>query len=522
MSRMLKSSGAVAVATLLSRVLGFLRETAYSGFFGLTPEASAFYLAFTFPNLLRRLLGEGALTAVFVPVFKQQEREQGLEETWRGAAAVVSAVFLACSVAVLLGILGTSAFVEWGHLEARRELMLRLLRVMLPYSIFVCVAAVFVGMLNTRGRYFLPALGTAMLNVVMIASVYLVAPRFGPTLDRQVYGLAVGVVIAGIVQAAFQLPALRASGFRLRWKNPFNDPTVREVARRMVPATVGVAAYQINVVLTQFIADHQASYVVASYNYAVRLMELPQGVVGVSLAVYLLTELSGLATEKKYQEFRGVLREGMLHVAFLNALATVLLFVLATPIVRLLFEHGRFHPVDTERTTFALQCLVPGLVAFSLNNIIGRAFYALGDTTTPMRIGVFCLGVNVLLVALLAVPFRQGGLGIANSISALVNTGLLVYALRRKLPRFGFGEMTAPLLRMLGLSGVACAFAWMAHRAWEAQLGHVGIWRQAGAVFLPALLASAAYLAGALALRMPQAQELVSLVSRRLGRKAAA
>jgi putative peptidoglycan lipid II flippase len=515
---MLKSSGAVAVATLLSRILGFLRESAYSGFFGDTPVASAFYLAFVFPNLLRRLLGEGALTAVFVPVFKQQERDEGLEATWRGAAAVVSAVVIVCSVLTLAGILATTAFVHWVPMEWRRELMLRLLRVMLPYSIFMCVAAVFVGMLNTQGRYFLPALGTATMNVVMIGSVYWIAPRFGPHLEQQVYGLAVGVLVSGVAQAAFQLPALRQTGFRMRFSNPFRDPTVREVARRMLPATIGVAAYQINVVITQFIADHQAGHVVASYNYAVRLMELPQGVIGVSLATFMLTELSGLATEKKFVEFRRVLREGMLHLVFINALATVLLFVLAEPIIRLLFEHGRFTPISTGRATLALQCLIPGLVAFSLNNIIGRAFYALGDTSTPMRIGVFCLGLNVILVWLLVAPFRQGGLGIANTVSALANTGLLLYALRRKLPRFGFAEMNGPALRMLALSLVGGGFAWIAHRAWEQQVGHAGFWRQVGAVFLPSILAAIAYVAGALAWRLPQAQELVSMANKRLGR----
>ena len=517
---MLKSSGAVAVATLLSRMLGFLRESAYAGFFGTTPVANAFYLAFTFPNLLRRLLGEGALSAVFVPVLKQHERDAGLEATWRGASAVVSAIFLVCSVAVVIGILVTSGLVAWVPVNGEHELMLRLLRIMLPYAVFVCVAAVFIGMLNTQGHYFLPALGTAMLNVVMIASVYLLAPRFGTRLEDQVYGLAVGVVLAGIAQAAFQLPALRKTGFRLRWGNPFHDPTVREVARRMIPATLGVAAYQFNVVITPFIAAHEASFAVPSYNYAVRLMELPQGVIGVSLATYLLTELSSLATDKKYAEFRSVLREGMLHLVFINALATALLFVLAEPVIRLLFEHGRFTPDSTLQATFALQCLIPGLVAFSLNNIVARAFYALGDTTTPMRIGVFCLVLNLVLVWLLVQPFQQGGLGLANSISALVNGALLFYALRRKLPRLGFRDMVGPGLRMLGLSLVAALLAWLGHRAWENRLGHRGFWHQVGEVFVPAVLASVAYLYLGVALRLPQAAELIALVTRRLRRSA--
>jgi putative peptidoglycan lipid II flippase len=521
MSRMLKSSGAVAAATLLSRVLGFFRESAYAHFFGDTAVASAFILAFQFPNLLRRLLGEGALTAVFVPVFKQNEKDYGARSTWKGAGAVVSALVLVCTVLVLVGMLVATAFIHWVPMTADHELMLRLLRVMLPYTVFVCVAAVFVGLLNTQGQFFVPALGTTLLNVVMIGSVYLLAPRFGVHLEQQVYGVAVGVVIAGVCQAAFQWPAVRRAGFQFAFRNPFQDPMVREVGRRLLPATLGVAAYQFNVVATQFIADREAFFAVASYNYAVRLMELPQGVIGVSLATFLLTELSSLASEKRYPEFRTALRDGVLHVVFLNLLATGLLLVLAEPVVRLLFEHGKFNADSTARATFALQCLIPGLVAFSFNNILGRAFYALGDTTTPMRIGVFCLLVNVMLVWLLVQPFAQGGLGMANTISALVNAGLLSYAWRRKMPKFDFAELYGPAARMAGLAVAATGLAWLAHRAWEVQVGHQGFGRQVGAVFLPALLASAAYLGLSVALHVPQASELLATVNRRLGRKPA-
>jgi len=515
MSKMLHSSGAVAVATLMSRVLGFLRESAYSGFFGTTPEASAFYLAFTIPNLLRRLLGEGALTSVFVPVFTQKERAEGLEATWRGAAAVVAAVVLVCTVLVVAGMLVCTVLVEGTPLEWRRELMLRLLRVMLPYSVFVCTAAVFISMLNARGQFFLPALGAATMNIVMIGSVYLIAPLFGPNLDQQVYGLGVGVVISGGVQAAFQVPALLKQGFRFRWVNPWRDPTVRETARRLLPATIGVAAYQLNVVFTQLIADSQAGFVVASFNYAIRLMELPQGVIGVSLATFLLTELSRCAADKKYAEFREALRRGMLYLVFINALATVLLVVLAEPMIRLLFQHGRFDATSTIRASSALVGLAPGLIAASVNSMMARAFFALDDTKTPMRIGVFCLALNLVLVLFLVAPLLQLGLAVANSISALTNTALLLYAFRRKMPKFSLVDLRTPVLKMLGLAVLAGALAWSGSAAWEAWIGHAGKLRQCGAVFAPLMLASLAYLSGGVAFRMPEALELRDMLLRR-------
>lgn len=342
MSRLLRSSGAAGAATLISRILGFVRESVYAHFMGDSRVASAFITAQQIPNLFRRLLGEGALTAAFVPIFKDKEANEGEAATWQAANSVICALVAVCSLLVTLGMAGLACAVLFLPLELRQELVARLLFVMFPYLGLVCLAAVFIGILNARGHFFLPALGAASLNVVMIASVFWLAPRFGWRKESQIFGLAVGLVIAGLVQALFQLPALRKEGFRFRWVNPFRDATVKLVARRMAPATIGVAAYQFNVVITQFIAYRVSDTAVASFNYAVRLMELPQGIVGVSLATFLLTELSALAAEKKLPEFRQVFREGLLQVVFINGLAAVLLLTLAGPMIRLLFERGEF------------------------------------------------------------------------------------------------------------------------------------------------------------------------------------
>jgi putative peptidoglycan lipid II flippase len=515
MSKLLKSSGAVAIATMLSRVLGFLRESAYSGFFGDTPVASAFILAFTIPNLLRRLLGEGALTAVFVPIFTQKEREEGQEATWRGAAAVISALLVVCTVFTVIAFLVATFLIQFTPFRYSHGLMLGLLRWMLPFATFICTAAVFVGMLNARGRYFMPALGAAVMNIVMIASVYFLTPWFGSELEDQVYGLALGVIIGGAAQAGFQIPSILAEGFRFRWVTPWSDPMVRETAKRMLPATLGVAAYQFNVVATAFIANSHASFAVASFNYAVRLLELPQGVIGVSLSTYLLTELSRLSADKKFPEFRSTLRDGLLHLIFINTLATVLLMALAEPIIRLLFQHGRFNELATQRASLALLFLAPGLVATSLNSILSRAFYALADTKTPMHIGLFCLASNLVLVLVLVGPFLQVGLAAANAISALLNCALLVYAFRRKMPKFDMKELIPHVSRIAGLGLLACALGWAGSQAWESWVGHAGKLRQIGAVFVPASLAGIAYVSLGLALRMGPALEIRSALLRR-------
>lgn len=523
MSQMLKSSGLMALATLTSRVLGMVREMVYAGFMGTGWVASAFFLAFQVPNLFRRLLGEGALTAAFIPIFKEKEKREGDVAMWRAANAVVSALLIFASLIVLLGFVGVTLAITFGsqpagdHLRftGKTLLVLELLRVMLPYLVLVCLAAVFMGMLNARGHYFVPALGAAMLNLVMIAAVFWLGPRMGAALHERVFALAFGVVIAGVVQAWFQLPALHQEGFRYRWRNPWRDETVRRVVKQMLPATLGVAAFQINVVLVNVIGYWVEDHIVSSFQYAVRLMELPQGLFGISLATYLLPTLAGLATEKKFSEFRHELGQGMSYLIFVNLLASVLLLVLAEPIMRLLFERGKFNAASTQQASFALACLAPGLVLFSLVNVLARAFYALGDTRTPMKISVFCLTLNLALAVLLVWRYEQGGLGLANTASAAVNFSLLTFALRKKLKQLEWLALRRALAPLLFATALAGGLAWWGWRSWEGALGHGHLALKIGAVFVPAGAAAILYWLVTLGLKVPAAKEMLAFVQRK-------
>jgi putative peptidoglycan lipid II flippase len=512
---MLKSSGAMAVATFTSRILGMVREIVYAQFMGDTWVAGIFKFAFQIPNLFRRLLGEGALTAAFIPIFKEKEKTHGETEMWRAANAVISGLVMVASVVVALVLLGLSLVLALHQFDAKTELMLRLLRVMFPYMVLVCVAAAFMGMLKARGHFFIPAMGATALNVVMIGSVLWLAPKFGLDLPKeqrlpvQIFALAYGVLAAGVAQAAFQLPTLWRDGFRYRWVSPWRNETVRLVVTRMIPATIGVAAFQINVTLVQFLAVSVNPQINASFDYAVRLMELPQGMFGISLATYLLTALSALAVEKKYPEFRVTLRHGLGTLLFANLIAAVLLVVLAEPIVRLLFEHGnRFTAASTTRATFALQCLAPGLVAFSSVNVLARAFFALGDTKTPMKISVFCLTLNLILAAVLILPLQQGGLGLANTATSICNVCLLAFWLRRKLTTLEMGPLGATFLPLAVAGILAGLVAWGGWQFWEGKIGHATIALKIGAVFVPAGVAGLVYWVTALAFKIPAAKEM--------------
>ncbi|HEX7569359.1 MAG TPA: murein biosynthesis integral membrane protein MurJ [Verrucomicrobiae bacterium] len=558
---MLKASGAMAAATLFSRVLGLMREQAYMFFLGTTWVNDAFQYAFTLPNLFRRLLGEGALTAAFIPIFKEKEKTHGEIEMWKSANAVISGLLVSASVIVAVVLLGVSLALAFGtppetvaalagtglhptisatdtqtviapgapvhfwtpgQFPPKIVLMLQLLRVMFPYMILVCLTAVMMGMLNARGHFFIPALGATMLNVVMIASVYWLAPKFGVGLPKgqrlpvQIFALAYGVLAAGVAQAAFQLPTLRRDGFRYAWVSPWKNETVRRVVRQMVPGTIGVAAFQINVALVQLVALFAGTGIVSSFNGAVRLMELPQGMFGISLATFLLPTLSGLAADKNYPGFRTTLKSGLASLMFLNLIASVLLVVLAEPIVRLLFEHGeKFTAGSTARVSFALVCLAPGLVAFSTANILARAFYALGDTKTPMKISLVCLTINFIAACLLMPLLREGGPGIANTVTSAINVGLLLFALRKKLGTLEMASLRETLRPLTLAALLAGVIAWGGWQWWEKSLGHGTIALKIGAVFVPAGIAGGIYWLAALAGKVPAAKEMTEFILNR-------
>ncbi len=418
----------------------------------------------------------------------------------------------------MLAIAGISVALEYGGFKPETVLMLRLLRWMFPYMLLACLAAVLIGMANARGHFFVPALGSVLLNVVMIASVLLLAPLMGLKLEEQIFGLAIGVVVAGLAQATFQMPGLRREGYRFAWVSPWNDPTVRQVAVKMIPGSIGVAAFQINVLATQSFSYWFDPTIVSTFNYSVRLMELPQGLFGISLATFLLPTLSGLAATKKFPEFRATLNQGLSYLAFANLIAAAIALGLAEPIVRLLFERGKFDAEATRRVALALACLAPGLLLFSMNNILARAFYALNDIKTPMKISLVCLALNLIFAFWLVRPYREAGLAVANTLSAGFNTALLLFALRKKMGRLDLAGLPQNVFTLLGAAAAAGAVAFGVYHFWDAKLGHANLAAKLGAVFLPGALAGAVYWLLALGAKVPAAKEMSGLIRQRLRR----
>jgi putative peptidoglycan lipid II flippase len=326
------------------------------------------------------------------------------------------------------------------------------------------------------------------------------------------------VVLAGLAQALFQVPSLRREGFRYQWISPWRDPTVREVLRKMLPGSIGVAAFQINVLTTQCFSFWFDQNIVARFSYSVRLMELPQGMFGISLATYLLPTLSGLAAEKKFPEFRQTLSQGLSYLSFANLLAAAISLALAMPIVRLLFERGQFGSDATYHVALALACLAPGLLMFSMNNILARAFYALGDIQTPMKISVVCLGLNLVFAVWLIQRYREAGLAVANTMSATINLALLTYALRKKLSRLGLSLVRQTLLVLIPNAVFTGIIAWIILSLWEKYLGHATLPLKIGAVFVPGGIATLMYWLIAVWAKVPAAHDLFLLFQKRFGR----
>ena len=515
-SEMLKSSGSMGLATMISRLLGMVREMVYASFMGDTAVASAFKLAFQIPNLFRRLLGEGALTAAFIPIFKNKEALEGENAAWQTANVILSGLLLVSGIIVIFVLLGISFVLQFIELAPDTWLVLSLLRIMFPYMLLVCVAAVLIGMANSRGYFFVPAMSATMLNVVTITTVLCIVPYVGQTLNQQIYALAYAILVAGVAQSSFVIPLLHKQGFRFKWINPIGNEVVKEVIRKMIPGTLGVAAFQINVLLISGFSFFVSDYIVASFDYAVRLMELPQGVFGISLATWMLPTLSALASRKQYSEFRTTLVDGLGYLAFINVLAGVLLVVLAEPIIRLLFERGAFGEVATQRSALALMCLAPGLVFFSSVNILARAFFALGDTKTPAKISILCLGVNLVISLILVFRFRQAGLGIANTLTSFLNMIFLSMALKRQLSKLDFTPLKQIAIKLLLIGGLTSIIVWRVHKLWFDSVGCDYILERLGEVFVPALAGSIFYLIGACILKLPQVGRIQELISSKL------
>jgi putative peptidoglycan lipid II flippase len=432
--------GSISLATLASRVLGFGRDVVVALAFGAGPVTDAFFVAFRIPNVLRRLLAEGALSTAIVPVFGEYAATRSRDELRRMLRAVLGAGLLVLFATTALGI----ALAPWllaliapgfGVDPGQRTLAVGLTRVMFPYLALVGLAALATGALHTCGRFLAAALGPAVLNLAMIAAVLLLAARLEPP----VLALALGVLAGGVGQVLVQLPSLARAGLLVGPSAELGHPALRRVGRLLVPAVVGLAAVQLMVFVNTLLASLLAPGSISYLYYADRVMEFPLGVFGIALATASLPAMARQAAEG---DTRGVLAtvSFALRVAVWICLpATVALVLLAGPIVTILFERGAFGAAAGEATAAALRAYALGLVGFAGARIAAQAFYALGRPGTAVRLGALAVVVNAAAAVALMGPLAHVGLALASSLGAWVNLAGLLVAARRLGPLGGRG-----------------------------------------------------------------------------------
>ena len=469
MSSFLRSTSVVGGYTLLSRVTGLVRDMVYSRMFGAGVLMDAFLVAFKIPNFMRRLFAEGAFSQAFVPVvseYKVRNTHDEARDLVDGAAGTLAS-FLALVtvigivVAPLLVLLFAPGFRAE---EAKFDLTVEMLRWTFPYLLFISLTALAGGVLNSYGRFAVPAFTSTLLNLTMIVFAAWVAPRF----ERPGIGLAIGVFVAGALQLAFQIPfMLRLKLLRRpRWR--WDHAGVRRIGRLMLPAIFGSSVSQVALLLDTLIASFLATGSIAWLYYADRLMEFPLGVFSIALATVILPSLAAHHAAESPARFTAML-DWALRLTILVVLpATAALLVMAGPLTVAIFHYGRFEENDVRMASLALMAYSSGLLGFSLVKVLAPGFFARQDTRTPVRIGIQSLGVNIglnLAVVLpLALVYDRPGLhallALNNGIGAWYNSGMLYRGLRRQgVLRHGPGWRRL-LVQILSATVLMCAFLW--------------------------------------------------------------
>ena len=506
----------MAFATSLSRVAGLVRDIVVARLFGAGFVTDAFFMAFSFPNLLRRFFGEGALTAAFVPTFAEVFQQRGEEEAQRLANRCVTLLLLVMLVVVCCGILLSPWIVQgigygFADVEGKLQLTDHLNRVMFPYIGFVSLLALITGILNVRGHFFLPSLSPLFLNLAMILS----ALSLGCLFEQPIFALAIGVLIGGLVQLLLQVPALLK--YRIRFRLDFrflHDKQLQRVVTLMLPGIAGVAIYQINVIVTRLLASFLPEGSVSYLYYGQRLFEFPQGIFIVSLAQAALPMMSRQVADNDHQGMQQSLRFALSLITIFTLPAIVGLILCATPIYSLFFLGGEFDQVALHNTALALICYAPGLLFVGYSRIAAQTFYALKDTRTPVWVSFWTLLVNLVLGALLMQVYQHVGLAIALTLASMFNACLLLWLLRRRVGSLLQAALWRPLLKVIP----ACLLMALVV---QAVLGLVN-WQQTDALWQRGAVLFAAVAAGGLSfvgccllLRVEELQQGFQLLKKR-------
>ena len=431
--KLIKSTAVTGSMTLLSRISGLVRDIAFANVMGSGLVADAFFVAFRIPNFFRRIFGEGALSVAFVPVFSEYKETATPEQARAFLDRMVGQLTAILLLITILGVVAAPGFVTViapGFIEDKEKFQITVdaLRICFPYLIFISLVAVSAGILNTCGRFAVPAATPILLNICLIAAVFWLVPL----VDNAAIALAIGVLIAGIAQLLFQVPFLRREQFLPRPRLKHSDDGVKKVFKLMVPAIFGVSVAQLNVLVNTLLASFLVTGSVSWLYYSDRVMEFPLGVFGIALATVILPSLSKLHAREDRQSFSELLDWALRWVFIIATPAAIGLIVLAGPLVTTLFQYGATTPEDARMMANSLVGFALGLIGLILVKVLAPGFFARQNTKTPVRVGVIAMIVNIIVAIVLVIPLKHVGLATATSIAAWVNAGLLYKLLRKE------------------------------------------------------------------------------------------
>lgn len=475
---LLRSTAVVSAMTMISRVLGFVRDMVIARLFGATMGADAFFVAFKIPNFLRRLFAEGAFSQAFVPVFSEYKSQRDHAQVKRLAdevtgtlgALLFGVTLIGVIAAPLLIMLFAPGFLAEPH---KYDLTVEMLRITFPYLLFISLTALAGGILNIYGQFWVSAFTPVFLNLAMIATMIWMAPY----LDDPVVSLAWGVFIAGVLQLVFQFPFLRRLKLLPRPRWGWRQEGVRRIMKLMLPSLFGSSVAQISLLVDTIIASFLVTGSVSWLYYSDRLVEFPLGVFGIALATVILPSLSQQHAQASKEGFAHTLDWGLRWVMLVGTPAMTGLLVLAGPMLITLFQYGAYGPHDVEMSSRSMMAYALGLLAFMLIKVLAPGFYARQDTRTPVRIGLIALGAGMAMKAALVFPLAHAGLALSSSLAAFLNAWLLYRALCREAvyrPELGWGWL---MLKLAFANGAMAAVLWQGARDWSQWMAWHGMER---------------------------------------------
>lgn len=551
-----RSAGIVSIAVMFSRVLGLIRETIFARYFGAGFLYDAFIVGFRIPNLLRDLFAEGALSAAFVKVFTDYQIKNSEKEAWRLASLIFNGLAVVLSVVCIAGIFLSPLFVKiitYNYLgdpnhyypPEKAALATTLMQIMFPFILLVALAALAMGVLNTKGRFGIPASASTAFNVVsIIAGLGFAFWLSGGVWERSVdkiavpsdaaqwaiIGMSIGTLLGGAAQLLIQLPSLFAVGFRFSLRLSFADEGVRRVMRLMGPAIIGTGAVQVKVLVDTIVAsgiDGGASWL----SYAFRLMQFPIGVFGVAIGTAAIPALSRLASEENIVKFRSTLSDAIKLVFLLAIPSACGLIVLGQPIIGLIYERGEFTAFDTNMTAWALTAYSVGLAGYAAVKVLSPAFYALDDAKTPMYISLASILIHVptsfgmmqLLSNVGVSPNRPNGFGhvgvaLATSVVASANFLALSLFMRKKIKRVNGREIFSSFVRIVIASAAMSAIAYGSNNLLTNYFGNKALAVRLIEAFVPILLSGITFIIAAKLLRVKELERAFEVLTRKFGK----